>query len=100
MATSINADANVGPLAFSVDGKSIHGLCQDLKVRTWNVATGALQATLTFDKDDSPSTLTAVVQLICAAWALAPEAGPKAAATTTRGRSESDLRDLSIGRPY
>ena len=63
MPTTINADANVGPLAFSVDGKSIHGLCQDMKVRTWNVATGALKNTLAFDKDDSPSTLTAATAL-------------------------------------
>jgi WD40 repeat protein len=59
VATTITADVNVGSLAFSADGKSLHGLCQDLKVRTWAVASGTLQNTLAFDKDDSPATLNA-----------------------------------------
>ena len=63
MATTITADVNIGPLAFSADGKLLRALCQDLKLRTWIVATGALQNTLTFDKDDSPSTLTASTAL-------------------------------------
>jgi WD40 repeat protein len=61
--TTITADVNIGPLAFSADGKLLRALCQDLKVRSWDAATGALKSTLAFDKDDSPSSLTASTAL-------------------------------------
>lgn len=63
MPTTITADVNIGPLAFSADGKLLRALCQDLKVRSWDAATGALKSTLAFDKDDSPSSLTASTAL-------------------------------------
>jgi WD40 repeat protein len=59
----IASDANVSTLAFSADGALLRGLCQDGKLRSWDVAAGAVRQTIAFDEGDtgpvlSPAALT------------------------------------------
>lgn len=63
MDRKIACDANVSTIAFSTDGTLLRGLCQDNKLRAWDVAAGAVRQTIAFDDGDtgpvlSPSGLT------------------------------------------
>ena len=63
MDRKIASDANVSTLAFSADGALLRGLCQDGKLRSWDVAAGAVRQTIAFDEGDtgpvlSPAALT------------------------------------------
>lgn len=59
MDRKIASEANVGPLAFSPDGKLLRGLCQDNKLRSWDVASGAIRQTLAFDDGDAAPNFSA-----------------------------------------
>ena len=48
----ITADAVVRQVAFTADGGSLMGVCQDGQVRFWDARSGALQRTVAWSKDD------------------------------------------------
>lgn len=48
----ITADAVVREVAFTADGGSLMGVCQDGQVRFWSTQTGALQRAVPWTKDD------------------------------------------------
>jgi WD40 repeat protein len=54
----IVSDANVFSIQFSPDGAVLHGLCADVKLRTWDAATAALRSTLPLDAAESSPLLT------------------------------------------
>lgn len=58
MDRKIACDANVSTITFSVDGALLRGLCQDSKLRAWDVAAGAIRQTVTFDDGDTAPVLT------------------------------------------
>ncbi|MFN0102773.1 MAG: WD40 repeat domain-containing protein [Bryobacteraceae bacterium] len=65
MDRKIASEAAVSTLVFSTDGALLRGLCQDGKVRAWNVADGAIRQTIAFEQGDtapslSPAGLTTV----------------------------------------
>jgi WD40 repeat protein len=54
----IASDVNVSTLAFSADGALLRGLCQDGKLRAWDVAAGAVRQTIAFEDGDTGPVLT------------------------------------------
>lgn len=58
MDRTIPSDANVFVVLFSTDGALLHGLCSDLKLRSWDAASGALRRTIAFDPGDAAPSLT------------------------------------------
>ena len=59
MDRKIASEANVGSLAFSPDGKLLRGLCQDGKLRSWDVTSGAVRQTTAFDDGDTAPNFSA-----------------------------------------
>lgn len=55
----IASDAVVVTVQFSSDGAAVHGLCVDSKLRTWDVASGAVRKTIGFDQDELAPVLAA-----------------------------------------
>lgn len=67
MDRKITAESNVAPIAFSKDGKLLHGICTDHKVRTWDAATGKLHHAFALTEGDAapclePDGLTTVAK--------------------------------------
>ncbi len=48
----LTAEAVVRQVAFTADGASLMGVCQDGQVRFWDAQTGTLQRTIPWSKDD------------------------------------------------
>lgn len=61
MDRKIASDANVSTLAFSADGKLLHGLCQDGKLRSWDVGAGSIRQTIAFEEGDTAPVLSPAV---------------------------------------
>jgi len=56
---TLSADVNIGAIVFSADGKLLRGLCQDNKLRSWDIASGAIRQTLAFEDGDLAPVFTA-----------------------------------------
>ena len=58
MDRKIASDANVSTLVFSADGALLRGLCQDGKLRSWDVGAGTIRQTIAFDEGDTAPVLS------------------------------------------
>ena len=59
MDRKITSDAGVGTVLFSADGVLLRGLCQDQKLRAWDVASGSLKQTISIDPGETAAVLSA-----------------------------------------
>lgn len=53
----ISSESEVGRIAFGTEGSLLAGLCQDEKLRLWEVASGELKTSLPWEKGDASLTL-------------------------------------------
>lgn len=58
MDRKIASDSAVSAVAFSANGQLLHGVCQDGKLRAWDVGSGAIRHTVAFEQKDVSPTLT------------------------------------------
>ena len=58
MDRKIASDANVSTLVFSADGALLRGLCQDGKLRSWDVGAGTIRQTIAFEDGDTAPVLS------------------------------------------
>ena len=60
----IQSDADIGNLAFSVDGSTLAGNCRDGKVRLWDARSGALKRTIPREQGDNSVTLPSPADIL------------------------------------
>lgn len=58
MDRKIASEQGVSAVAFSADGSMLRGLCQDHKLRAWDVSAGTLRQTVDLEKGDTSPVLT------------------------------------------